>query len=93
MYASRIVELADADAFFGTRGPRHPYARGLLNALPDREFTPIPGMPPELSALGEGCAFAARCTGADDLCAAMPALTDGVACHHPVPAHQEATRA
>ncbi|MFF3493180.1 ABC transporter ATP-binding protein [Streptomyces sp. NPDC002795] len=93
MYASRIVELSDAEAFFGAPGPRHPYARGLLQALPDREFTPIPGMPPELSALGEGCAFAARCTRADDRCTVMPGLTDGVACHHPVPAHQEATRA
>ncbi|MFJ9174543.1 ABC transporter ATP-binding protein [Streptomyces sp. NPDC102360] len=93
MYASRIVELSEADAFFGSPGPRHPYARGLLNALPDREFTPIPGMPPELSALGEGCAFAPRCTRADDRCTTLPLLADGVACHHPVPAHQEATRA
>ncbi|NDZ85254.1 ABC transporter ATP-binding protein, partial [Streptomyces sp. SID10115] len=58
MYASRVVELADADTFFGTPGPRHPYARGLLNALPERAFTPVPGMPPELSALPAGCAFA-----------------------------------
>ncbi|MGP3769520.1 ABC transporter ATP-binding protein [Streptomyces sp. SDT5-1] len=93
MYASRIVELADTDAFFGEPGPRHPYARGLLDALPDRAFTPIPGMPPELSALGEGCAFAPRCAHADELCATRPALTDGAACHHPVAAHQEATRA
>ncbi|MET8472468.1 ABC transporter ATP-binding protein [Streptomyces sp. NPDC006422] len=93
MYASRIVELADADAFFGEPGPRHPYARGLLDALPDRAFTPIPGMPPELSALGEGCAFAPRCAHADDLCATRPALTDGAACHHPAAARQEATRA
>ncbi|MEB8338521.1 ABC transporter ATP-binding protein [Streptomyces endophyticus] len=93
MYASRIVELSEAQAFFGAPGPRHPYARGLLNALPDRAFTPIPGMPPELSALGEGCAFAPRCTRADEVCAALPGLTDGVSCHHPVPAHQEATRA
>ncbi len=34
-----------------TRRPRHPYARGLLDALPDRAFTPIPGMPPELTDL------------------------------------------
>jgi peptide/nickel transport system ATP-binding protein len=47
MYAGRIVELADATAFFGSPGPRHPYSRGLLRALPDRAFTPIPGMPPE----------------------------------------------
>ncbi|MFI7341349.1 ABC transporter ATP-binding protein [Streptomyces sp. NPDC050085] len=92
MYASRIVELADADGFFGTPGPQHPYARGLLDALPDRAFTPIPGMPPELGALPDGCAFAARCTRADEPCGRLPGLTDGVACHHPVRA-QEAARA
>ncbi|MFH9959374.1 ABC transporter ATP-binding protein [Streptomyces roseolus] len=83
MYAGRIVELAPAHRFFGTTGPDHPYARGLLDALPDRAFTPIPGMPPELSALPEGCAFAPRCPRATDLCATVPALRAGVACHHP----------
>jgi peptide/nickel transport system ATP-binding protein len=86
MYAGRIVELADAGAFFGTPGPRHPYSRGLLDALPDRAFTPIPGMPPELGDLPDGCAFAARCRRATGLCAALPPLTGGIACHHPVPA-------
>ncbi|MFC9605548.1 ABC transporter ATP-binding protein [Streptomyces niveus] len=86
MYAGRIVELSPAARFFGDRGPRHPYARGLLDALPEREFTAIPGMPPELGDLPDGCAFAARCTRATDVCAALPALTSGpgssVACHH-----------
>lgn len=72
MYAGRIVELADAGAFFGAPGPRHPYSRGLLDALPDRGFTPIPGLPPELGALPGGCAFAARCDRATDACAALP---------------------
>ncbi|MEF9907120.1 ABC transporter ATP-binding protein [Streptomyces sp. P9-A2] len=85
MYAGRIVELADAKTFFGTPGPRHPYSRGLLNALPDRDFTPIPGMPPELGALPEGCAFAARCDHATALCTTLPPLTETVACHHPLP--------
>ncbi|MEU1279232.1 ABC transporter ATP-binding protein [Streptomyces sp. NPDC005805] len=83
MYAGRIVELAPADAFFGEPGPRHPYARGLLAALPEREFTPIPGLPPELGDLPPGCAFAPRCARADARCEAVPALGDGVACHHP----------
>ncbi|MFE6286132.1 ABC transporter ATP-binding protein [Streptomyces sp. NPDC057877] len=83
MYAGRIVELTDAAAFFGTPGPRHPYSRGLLQALPDRAFTPIPGMPPELGDLPDGCAFAARCARATDACAARPPLTGTVACHHP----------
>ncbi|MFD5895462.1 ABC transporter ATP-binding protein [Streptomyces sp. NPDC060366] len=86
MYAGRIVELSPAAGFFGSRGPRHPYARGLLDALPEREFTAIPGMPPELGDLPDGCAFAARCTRASDICAGLPALTPGpgssVACHH-----------
>ncbi|MFU0243470.1 oligopeptide/dipeptide ABC transporter ATP-binding protein, partial [Streptomyces scabiei] len=83
MYAGRIVELADATAFFGTPGPRHPYSRGLLDALPDRAFAPIPGLPPELGALPDGCAFAARCDRATDACTALPPLRDQVACHHP----------
>ncbi|MBD0841408.1 ABC transporter ATP-binding protein [Streptomyces sp. TRM68416] len=83
MYAGRIVELTDAEAFFGARGPRHPYSRGLLQALPDRAFTPIPGMPPELGALPDGCAFAPRCARATATCTALPRPTDGLACHHP----------
>lgn len=85
MYAGRLVELADAQAFFGSPGPRHPYSRGLLQALPDRAFSPIPGMPPELGDLPDGCAFAARCARATDTCATLPHLTGAgaVACHHP----------
>ncbi|WP_107054118.1 ABC transporter ATP-binding protein [Streptomyces sclerotialus] len=82
MYAGRIVELADAAEFFGTPGPRHPYARGLLDALPERAFAPIPGLPPELGALPDGCAFAARCPHATAACATVPEPVDGVACHH-----------
>ncbi|MFH8569342.1 ABC transporter ATP-binding protein [Streptomyces sp. NPDC017993] len=84
MYAGRIVELADAGAFFGKPGPRHPYARGLLDALPERAFRPIPGNPPELGALPAGCAFAARCDRATDACDTLPEQTGGTACHHPV---------
>ncbi|MFF0679601.1 oligopeptide/dipeptide ABC transporter ATP-binding protein [Streptomyces tendae] len=83
MYAGRIVELADATAFFGTPGPRHPYSRGLLDALPDRAFVPVPGLPPELGDLPDGCAFAARCHRTTDACAALPPLRGQVACHHP----------
>ncbi|MGW6351525.1 oligopeptide/dipeptide ABC transporter ATP-binding protein, partial [Streptomyces sp. NPDC055080] len=89
MYAGRIVELADADRFFGHPGPRHPYARGLLDALPERDFTPIPGMPPELGALPEGCAFAARCARADAQCAVLPAFDGAVACHHSLPTGED----
>ncbi|MEU7016163.1 ABC transporter ATP-binding protein [Streptomyces sp. NPDC046385] len=83
MYAGRIVELTSAARFFGAPGPRHPYARGLLDALPERQFTPIPGLPPELSDLPEGCAFAPRCARATAACAVRPDLLAGTACHHP----------
>ncbi|WNF30885.1 ABC transporter ATP-binding protein [Streptomyces sp. C11-1] len=83
MYAGRIVEIADAPGFFGAPGPRHPYAKGLLDALPERDFAPIPGMPPELGALPDGCAFAARCAYADARCTGeRPAFTADLACHH-----------
>ncbi|MEV6398697.1 ABC transporter ATP-binding protein [Streptomyces sp. NPDC051907] len=91
MYAGRIVELADAKRFFGEPGPRHPYARGLLSALPERDFTPIPGLPPELGALPDGCAFAARCAVATPACDTRPAFEDALACHHP--SAQETARA
>ncbi|MEU3601424.1 ABC transporter ATP-binding protein [Streptomyces sp. NPDC006798] len=94
MYAGRIVELTAARTFFGEPGPRHPYARGLLNALPERAFTAVPGLPPELGDLPAGCAFAPRCALADDRCGTRPAFTDGLACHHPaVPAAEEVRRA
>ncbi|BFP50475.1 ABC transporter ATP-binding protein [Streptomyces griseus] len=83
MYAGRIVEIADAPRFFGAPGPRHPYAKGLLDALPERDFAPIPGMPPELGALPEGCAFAARCAYADARCTEeQPVFEADLACHH-----------
>lgn len=74
MYAGRIVELTDAETFFGTPGPQHPY---------ERAFTPIPGMPPELGDLPDGCAFAPRCERATEACATLPPTTGGTACHHP----------
>ncbi|MFB9392353.1 ABC transporter ATP-binding protein [Streptomyces coeruleoprunus] len=89
MYAGRIVEIADAGRFFDGPGPRHPYARGLLAALPEREFTPIPGLPPELGDLPGGCAFAPRCARAGTACQALPHFADGVACHHPHDARED----
>ena len=65
MYAGKIVEQGTLDEIF--YNPQHPYTLGLLQSMPklneDRSIPllPIPGSPPELSSLGEGCAFAARC--------------------------------
>ena len=86
MYAGRIVETGPTGVVTGH--PRHPYTRGLLGALPRNGFHPVPGLPPELSRLPEGCAFAPRCDRADDECTERPAPVTTpagavLACHHP----------
>ncbi len=64
MYASRLVEVGPADAVFGE--PLHPYTAGLIGALPSGGFRPIPGHPPELTALPAGCGFRPRCVVSPD---------------------------
>jgi len=64
MYAGRLVEVASASELH--MSPHHPYSQGLLASFPDlhgtrRELGGIPGSPPDLRALPEGCAFSARC--------------------------------
>jgi len=74
MYAGRIVESGDATALYRT--PSHPYTVGLLNSVPRLDqprgtmIEPIPGSPPDLAALGSGCAFAPRCRLATNRCLA-----------------------
>ena len=72
MYAGRIVEQgAVRDVFYD---PRHPYARGLLTAMPridgatHGELPTIAGQPPNLQALPAGCPFQPRCVDAFDRC-------------------------
>jgi peptide/nickel transport system ATP-binding protein len=91
MYFGQIVEEGPADALF--RQPLHPYTRLLFSAAP------IPG---EKSVRGEeevaelpdplapppGCAFAARCSRASDICRRkQPPLTQNedrsFACYNP----------
>lgn len=70
MYASKIVELADADRLFTE--PLHPYTRGLLQSLPRLSFTgrrlpTIPGSVPDPRYFPSGCKFHLRCPiGAND---------------------------
>ena len=83
MYAGRIVEAAATRTLF--QSPRHPYTRALQRSIPSlqpkgRELYTIPGMPPDLSKPIAGCAFAARCEAAVDICRANdPRLADAAA--------------
>ena len=71
MYGGRIVEtgvLRDV-----VRAPKHPYTRGLLSSTihggqRGKRLEAIPGAPPRLDRLPEGCTFAPRCSIAIPAC-------------------------
>jgi peptide/nickel transport system ATP-binding protein len=55
------------------REPLHPYTQGLLGAtvhpgLRGERLTTIPGAPPNLERLPQGCAFAPRCAKVKPAC-------------------------
>lgn len=92
MYAGRIVEqgsVADVIA-----RPEHPYTRGLMASTVSsgsrgQPLAAIPGAPPDLAHLPDGCAFAPRCSQATQLCRAQVPLLDTqdahqIACWHPM---------
>jgi peptide/nickel transport system ATP-binding protein len=91
MYAGRKVEEATTRDLLNM--PRHPYTRGLLDAVPrigDRrrdKLNEIPGQVPSLKKRIMGCIFANRCPLVTDFCRAhAPALQTKapghvVACH------------
>jgi len=84
MYAGAKVEEADVYDLF--QAPRHPYAAGLLGALPGSalarqdegklRLAEIPGMVPVLRAALGSCAFAPRCQSATDQCRTLPPLLE-----------------
>lgn len=94
MYFGRLAEIGPSKAIFAD--PRHHYTRLLLDSVP------VPGRPvlapedgnaelPDPYDPPPGCAFAARCPAADDLCrSTRPSLEEGAvdkehlaACFHP----------
>lgn len=93
LYSGQIAEDAALSQLFET--PKHPYTQGLLNAIPDvsirKYLSPIEGHAPSPNDRPTGCAFAARCTFASELChqqqPKLTLLSQGVdphfvACHH-----------
>lgn len=92
MYLGRVMEILPGPAVL----PRHHYAHALLdsNFEPDptrrKVVTMLSGEIPSPFATIPGCAFAARCPAATDLCnrerPPLADLGDGhmIACHHPM---------
>jgi oligopeptide/dipeptide ABC transporter ATP-binding protein len=94
MYAGTVVEEAPTAELLAN--PRHPYAQGLIAAVPDLDNPAhkprgIPGSIPNLMTPPTGCRFHPRCTLASDVCrSTKPALREiapahRVACHHAKP--------
>jgi oligopeptide/dipeptide ABC transporter ATP-binding protein len=96
MYAGRVIEQAPVRELF--KNPKHPYTRGLLNAVPTRRtqrgsLQGIPGLIPNLNEPPPGCRFHPRCPHVMDVCRRVvpPATIAGqehaVYCHlYPEPA-------
>jgi peptide/nickel transport system ATP-binding protein len=81
MYAGRIVESGTVDEVL--LAPRHPYTAGLLAAVPSMPseqrnggLQAIPGQPPTITELPEGCAFAPRCRFARPECRQVAMVLD-----------------
>ncbi len=79
MYAGYIIERGSARDIFNQT--KHPYTMGLLGSLPKIDEAPgtklfsIPGLPPDLVRLPQGCPFYARCDYRIEKCKAeMPPL-------------------
>lgn len=85
MYAGRVVEYGTTADVMGN--PKHPYTRGLLNALPARHehgqpLEAIPGAVPG-NLLGiTSCAFADRCSFVIDACRTIDPTLDEVSPGH-----------
>ena len=83
MYAGRIVEEGPVDDLFYS--PLAPYTLGLLKSVPrvtskNERLKAIPGQPPSLNHLPQGCSFRARCSFSDrvpgNLCATTAPTLD-----------------
>jgi peptide/nickel transport system ATP-binding protein len=90
MYAGKIVESGGAEDIYYR--PDHPYAIGLLNSIPkigeleSKRLVAIPGQPPSLINLPQGCSFRARCSFSDrvpnNLCATTAPSLDEKSSDH-----------
>jgi len=72
MYAGQIVESGSVDQIFYESA--HPYTLGLRHAMPSnrgdlaRQLNPREGSPPDVFDPPKGCAYAARCPYAMNIC-------------------------
>ncbi|MGI6706772.1 MAG: ABC transporter ATP-binding protein [Clostridia bacterium] len=72
MYSGRIVEYGDVHSIFTE--PKHPYTKGLLDAIPDMDMSrdeklrEIRGVVPLPDEIKKGCRFKTRCDCVNESC-------------------------
>ena len=79
MYAGRVMEFGDISQVF--ERPANPYMRELLRSTESVEggigdLYSIPGAPPDLRNLAEGCYFQDRCPAVKEVCKTVPAVIE-----------------
>jgi len=78
MYAGEAVECGSVEQIYYQ--PKHPYTKGLLDSVPrldqpeDKGLHSIPGNPPNLLSLPQGCKFRDRCPRAFAACTQQPPM-------------------
>lgn len=85
MYFGKVVEYSNVRETF--HNPLHPYTVGLLKSVPvlgkrSKLLVPIEGVVPNATADIPGCAFAARCPHAMDICKKLPPLKEVAPGHY-----------
>ncbi len=69
LYAGEVIEYGDTKDLFNE--PYHPYTKGFIEAQPYKNLKPIPGLPPSLIHLPEGCSFHPRCSKKMPVCSQL----------------------
>jgi len=94
MYAGQLIEICDVHTLF--ENPAHPYTKGIMNSIKDMKaggkLNIIPGDPPNLLHLPEGCKFHPRCDHCQEICKKeQPSYSDisadgshWIRCHSPL---------
>ena len=91
MYGGKLMEYGDLNSIF--EEPYNPYTLGLQNAFPTlrgekQDLISIPGSPPDLAQVPEGCQFQERCPFATEVCSSSHPPLEAVnedhysACYH-----------
>ena len=91
MYSGKLMEYGNLKSIF--KNPYNPYTLGLQNAFPSlsgekQDLISIPGSPPNLTELPQGCRFEKRCPFSTEECSTSHPPLEGVeedhysACYH-----------